>query len=133
MIYSLFRYYKCWVTRLLLLVAMFFGAFIFSTCVGNSQSLQQRYSVEFVREKADKPLKHIVSYSKVLWCIDLKKVSIYFPNSQFFLALEHNRIAKVMVDSAMSMTYLVKVFPFSFLQRKTIPQASDDEFFMKLG
>lgn len=131
--YFQFRYYKSWTTKLLLLVTMFFGAFIFSSYVGNSQSLQRGYSVELIASKSNKPLKRIVSYNKVLRSIDFKKISVYSPNSQFVLALEHNRIAKVAVNNAIAKRYLIKTSSFCYLQQKTISKASDDEVFIKLG
>ena len=131
--YFQFRYYKRLTTKLLLLVTMFFGAFIFSAYVGNSQSLQRGYSVELIASKSNKPLKRIVSYNKVLRSIDFRKTPIYFQNSLSFLALEHNRIAKVAVNNATAKRYLIKSSSFCYLQQKTISKASDDEVFIKLG
>lgn len=112
---------------------MFFGVFVFSVYVGNSQSLQRGHCMELVESKTNKPLKRIVSYNKVLRSIDFKKIPIYSPNSQFVLALEHNRIAKVAVNNAIAKRYLIKTFPFCYLEQKTISKASDDEVFIKLG
>ena len=133
MMYSQFRHYKSWITKLLLLVTLFFGAFLFSTYAGNSQSLQQRHNVELVKEKTNRSLKRIVSFNRFFRLIDLRKTSKSFFCDNLFMALTHSRITKVAVDSSTEKTYLIKNFPFSYLQQKTIPLASCDEIFVKLG
>ena len=125
-----FTYHKDKLTKWLLTVTLLFSIFTFSGYAGNSQSRQQQTTqTELVISSNHKTCKRTISYKKAIVLIRCNDFLISPYKCWTNTLSTYNILTKVKFDS-ISRQFCSQKSANSFLPVKTIPQSSDEDFFV---
>jgi hypothetical protein len=125
-----FPYHKDKLTKWLLTVSLLFSIFTFSGYAGNYQSRQQQATqTELVISINHKTCKRTISYKKAFELISSNDFLISPYNSWTNTLFIYNILTKVKLDS-ISRQFCFRRSADHFLQKKSIPQSSDEDFFV---
>lgn len=125
-----FTYQKNKLTKWLLSVTLFFCVFNFTAYAGNSQSISfETAKTELIISNNYKAFKRIISFKKALEFITCNDFSINSYKNWTNTLLNYNLLIKVKFIS-MSRAFCSYNTTRNFLQAKTFPQSSDEDFIL---
>ena len=125
-----YTYHKDKLTKWLLTVTLFFSIFTFSGYVGNSQSRQQQATqTELVISNNHKTCKRTISYKKAFVLNGFSEPFNCLYKNWTNTLFTYNILIKVNLDTISRQFYSHNPTD-RFLQKKTIPQSSDEDIFV---